>query len=415
MMNFVFSPAIQAGIVAGKYLQVLTSAGVPIGMVRDSATGQFVAHAIGAVVQNGPLSPLVFPMELIMGGLQMYQNHLGFKAIEASLGVLQATTAVIGVGTAAGVALSAVNLYHTLKLKQAVERLEIKVENGFISLEQILKDQGTEIKQLIYQVLEEIKFEQHRLVLVQSYGQFTQAIQMLQSALKIPNINDRNANIVVARGMLFQALANYRNQQILDQTSAPGQLRRLECCWAIEQSIIGTYQVQNELEAAGDRIFQMQQQIREDSLKVIASCNSDEELDFLFPEITRIYNHDLVGLDIWQNQIEWAKTLPQSELKELQTANFSKGSFSTNSNEKSDPTVLPIPDEQLIYEQLRLKSHSSALRTQLELMLIPQQRREYEAYIQEQGKTAGHKSLVPSNLEKASLFAIANLYHYFKK
>ncbi len=94
MTNFVFSAAIQAGIEAGKYIQVFNSAGVPISMVRDAATGQFaahavgeavnnsqfVAHAVGAIVNNsqflvdamgvalnsGPLSPLVLPMQLIL-------------------------------------------------------------------------------------------------------------------------------------------------------------------------------------------------------------------------------------------------------------------------------------------------------------------------------------------------------------
>ena len=113
MMNFVFPPAVQAAIEAGKYVQVFTSAGVPIGMARDAATGQFAAHAVGAALNNSPLSPLVSPVQLAMGGLQMYQTQMGFQAVQASLGVLQATTAVIGVGVAAGVALSAVNLHQT--------------------------------------------------------------------------------------------------------------------------------------------------------------------------------------------------------------------------------------------------------------------------------------------------------------
>ncbi len=413
MMNFVFPAAVQAGIAAGKYVQVFTSAGVPIGMARDAATGHFAAHAIGAVVNNSPLTPLVSPINLIMGGLQMYQTHMGFQAVQASLGVLQATTAVIGVGTFAGVALSAVNLYQTLQLKKAVERLEIKVENGFINLEQLLKGQGTEIKQLIYQVLEEMKFEQHRLVLVQAYGLFTQAIQRMRSALKLQDINRRNAEIDAARGMLFEALADYRNPHLLEETCTPGQLRRFECSWVIEQSIISTYQIQNEFVAASDRIIQLQNTIRQDGLKVMDGCDSDDELDFLYPEITRIHNHDLALLDTWLHQIEWTKALPEKELKQLQSADFSANT-STTGDQKSATTALAIPDEQLLYENLRSKSHFYALRTQLELMLDPQKRSEYETYIQEQGKIAGHKSLVPSNLEKASDFAVANLYYYFK-
>ena len=318
MMNFVFSPLVEAAIAAGKYVQVYTSAGVPIGMASDAATGQFVAHAVGATVNNSPLSPLVSPMQFVMGGLQMQQTQMGFRAVQASLGVLQATTAVIGVGTFAGVALSAVNLHQTLKLKKAVERLELKVENGFINLEQLLKEQGTEIKQLIFQVVEEMKFENHRLVLVRAYGLFTQAIQRMRSALQLKDVDRRNAEIDGARGMLFEALADYRNSQLLEETCAAGQLRRLECSWAIEQSIIATYQVQNEFGAASDRISQLQENIRQDCLRIIKACDSDDELDFVFPEITRIHNHDLVLLDTWHNQIEWTKALPPSELQQLQ-------------------------------------------------------------------------------------------------
>ena len=359
-------------------------------------------------------SPLVSPLQFAMGGLQMHQTQMGFQAVQASLGVLQATTAVIGVGTVAGVALSAVNLHQTLKLKKAVERLEVKVENGFINLEQLLKYQGADIKQQISQVVEKMTFENHRLVLVRAYGLFTQAIQRMRSALQLQDINRRNAEIDAARGMLFEALADYRNPHLLSETCAAGQLRRLECSWAIEQSIIGTYQVQNEFGAAGDRLSQLQQQIRQDGLGIIQCCDSDDELDFLFPEITRIHNHDLAALDIWLNQIEWTKALPPSELKQLQSADFRKSSLAVIEDKKSSATALAIPDEQLFYENLRPKSHFYALRTQLEFMLDPQQRKEHENYIIEQGEIAGHKSLVASNLEKASDFAVANLFYYFR-
>lgn len=414
MMNFVFPAAVQAAIEAGKYAQVFTSAGVPIGMARDAATGQFAAHAVGAALNNSPLSPLVSPMQLVMGGLQMQQMHMGFQAVQASLGVLQATTAVIGVGTFAGVALSAVNLHQTLKLKKAVEKLEVKVENGFINLEQLLKGQGAEIKQLISEVVADIKFENHRLVLVQAYGLFNQAIQRMRSALRLEDINRRNAEIDAARGMLFEALADYRNPHLLAETCAAGQLRRLECGWAIEQSIIGTYQVQNEFGAAGDRLSQLQQKIRQDGLGIIDCCDSDEELDFLFPEITRIHNHDLAALDIWLHQIEWIKSLPPSELKQLQSADFNKSDSAVKVEKNSAATALAIPDEQLFYENLRPKSHFYALRTQLEWMLDRQRRENYEDYIIKQGQIAGHKSLVASNLEKASDFAVANLFYYFR-
>ncbi|MGL5063668.1 MAG: hypothetical protein ACRC62_27095 [Microcoleus sp.] len=301
-----------------------------------------------------------------------------------------------------------------MKLKKAVERLDVKVENGFINLEQLVKGQGAEIKQLIAEVVADLKFENHRLVLVRAYGLFNQAIQRMRSALQLQDINRRNAEIDAARGMLFEALADYKNPQLLSETCAAGQLRRLECSWTIEQSIIATYQMQNEFDAAGDRISQLQQQIRQDGLTVIAGCDSEDELDFLFPEIACIHDRDLVLLESWQNQIEWMKALPPSELKQLQSADFSKSDSAVMGEKNSAATALAIPDEQLFYENLKPKSHFYALRTQLEWMLDRQRREEYEGYIIEQGEIGGHKSLVSSNLEKASDLAVANLYYYFR-
>jgi hypothetical protein len=98
----------------------------------------------------------------------------------------------------------------------------------------------------------------------------------------------------------------------------------------------------------------------------------------------------------------------------LQSADFSKSNLAVVEDKKSATTALAIPDEQLFYENLRPKSHFYALRTQLEFMLDPQQRKEHENYIIEQGEIAGHKSLVASNLEKASDLAVANLFYYFR-
>jgi hypothetical protein len=223
------------------------------------------------------------------------------QTIQNSLGVLQATTTLIGVGTVAGVALTAVNLHQTLKLRKEVEQMRLEVKNGFIDLKQALKDQGAEIRQLIEQVAQDIKFEQHRTVLIRAYGLFVQAINRLRSAMQLQDISRRNAEIDAARGMLFEALADYTNPHLLAETCAPGQLRRLECSWAIEQAIITTYQVQNEISAVSDsygalrdRLNQLQTKICEDTHTVINQCESHDELDFLFPELTRIHNHDLV-------------------------------------------------------------------------------------------------------------------------
>jgi hypothetical protein len=415
-MLFQFTPAVQAAIEAGKYVQVFNSAGVPLSLVRDASTGRFAANAIGMMAQNTPLAPLFSPVQMAMGAAQMYQTHRGFAAvqvglqsIQSSLGVLQATTAFIGVGTVAVGVLSAVNLHQTLKLRKEVGQLRIEVKEGFIDLKQALKDQGAEIRELIELVAMDVDFKNHRTILVRAYGLFTQALYRLRSAMQIQDTSRRNAEIDGARGMLFQALADYDNRELLEVTCSAGQLRRLECAWAIDQAIVATYQMQNEPAAVCDRLSHLQAKIRQDALIVINNCETEDELDFLFPELTRIHNHDLAALASWQNQIDWMQALPSSELKLLESADFGNDELIPITDTKDS-----IPLEQVSYENLYQKSHFASLIDQLSMMFKSQLRQEYQNYIIQQATIAHYKSLIPSNLEKASNLAVANLYWYFK-
>lgn len=412
-MLFQFAPAIQAAIETGKYLPVFNN-GIPLSIARDAATGQFVAHAIGATVNNSPLSPLVVPFNLATSAAQMYQNHKGFtvllnnlQSIQSTLGVLQATTALIGVGTVAGVALTAVNLHQTLKLRKEVEQMRLDVKNGFIDLKQALKDQGAEIRHLIEQVAQDIKFEQHRTVLIRAYGLFIQAMNRFRSAMQLQDISRRNAEIDDVRGMLFAALADYNNPHLLSETCAAGQLRRLECAWAIEQGIVATYQAQNEMLAVSDRLHHLQNTMSENVCMVIDNCDSLDELDFLFPEISRIRYHDLAVVETWHNQVDWMRSLSASDLTLLNSADFKTSEF-------QDTLGVLVPPEQLTYENLSEKSHFPSLRDQLIFMFKPALRKDYEAYINQQAAVAGYKMLVPKNLQQASDLTVANLYYYFQ-
>jgi hypothetical protein len=459
-MLFLFPPAIQAGLAVGKFVQVVSSAGVPLSIARDAATGQFVGHAVGAVVSNSPLSFLGTAAQMvqthagfqgtyikldgvqagvqalqnslgilqattavqpILSAAQMYQTHRGFtavlnnlSAIQASLGVLQSTTALIGVGTVAGLALSAVNIHQTLKLREDVKQLKLEVKNGFIDLKKALKDQGTEIIQRIDEVAQDIKFEQHRLVLIQAYGRFLEATKLMKISMSCEDVSIRNSDLANARQTLSEALADYNNPRLLSETSAAGQLRRLECAWAIDQTIALSYQLQNESAAVSDRLSHLQDKIRQDSLTVIERCETEDELDFLFPELTRIHDHDLAVLESWQNHVDWMRSLPPYELKLLQSADFDNSEVPVNSDINADTTALTAPPEQLLYENLKQKSHPASLRDQLALMMKPSLRQEFASYISQQSAIAGYKTLVPANLQKASNLAVANLYWYFK-
>jgi hypothetical protein len=48
---FTFRPEYIAGIMNGS-LKVVSSNGIPLGMLRDTATGRFVAHAVGTSLKS---------------------------------------------------------------------------------------------------------------------------------------------------------------------------------------------------------------------------------------------------------------------------------------------------------------------------------------------------------------------------
>ncbi len=177
-MLFQFAPAIQTAIDSGAYEIVRNQAtGQLLGLARDKATGHFVAHAVNVMAKTGAINPLFAPAQMVMGGLQMAQTHMGFQktykmldVLQNSIGVLQSTTALIGVGTFAGLALSAVNLQQTLKLREDVNQLKLEVKNGFIDMKKALKGESVEILQHLNKVADDVEFKHHRTILVHAYG-----------------------------------------------------------------------------------------------------------------------------------------------------------------------------------------------------------------------------------------------------
>jgi len=316
-MDYIFSTATQALMLSGKAVQVAHKTGILLPIARCLVTGRFLEIAKPPSSTN----PLIFPTQLIFGalqGYQTYQTHTGFKnvrsdiqdtqnsintgvaniredigmvrddiknvqigvdtvidqvagiqfdikgmsngitAIQQNLGVLQATTALIGVGTIANIAISAASLHQILKLREDVRQMRVEIKDGFIDLKKALKDQGAEILNHIDEVAADIKFEQHRVVLIRAYGQFLQALELIKSALACDDPKIKDHDLANARQMLSVALGDYRNPQLLSDLSAIGQLRRKECAWAIEQTIIMTYQIQKQSGAVTHRLQNLQ-------------------------------------------------------------------------------------------------------------------------------------------------------------
>lgn len=153
MTSVWFKPAIQAGLNSGIYELVKDQAGNFLPIARDIATGRIAGNGI-LVQENIPIlwnacknltnlrgianlaegamsiNPLFAPVTIATNFLEMFQIDRGFQktykmldALRGDVGVLQATTNLIGVGAIAGVALSAVNLQQTLKLREDVRNL----------------------------------------------------------------------------------------------------------------------------------------------------------------------------------------------------------------------------------------------------------------------------------------------------
>ncbi len=416
-MLFQFPPAIQLALDAGKLVQVFSKSGVPLGLVRDAVTGRFAGQAIGVT----GLNPLTGGIPgLIINGLNAYQSgkilNQGRQTLQAvnalsqSVNILQATTAVIGVGIAATTALAAVNLYQTLKLRQDVAALRLEVKDGFVDLKQALRDQGLEVIEHINRVAEDVEFRDHRTILARAYGLFNQATIRLQSALTVQDLARRNADINSVRDMMFQALADYDNPQLLNNINAAGYIRRRECVWAIQQAIALTYQVQGEQASASHRLQALYTAIRRDSLTAINQLNSQAELDFLFPELVRIHDHDLQALNLWQTQIDWVQTLPPDEIRLLNSSELNPidlEGFETNS-------LLEVPLEQTLYEELQPKSNAVTLCNQLRLMMAPEMRLEYASVISQQAQSNGLEALTIDKLQAVSNYTMASLYHYFQ-
>ena len=416
MMEFVFPPNIQAGIASGVYEVVKNqTTGQFIGVARDAVTKQFVGNAVGTVANNVPMIA-TFAANPVGGAVMVAgkvvsaaQNQaiIGkLSAIQASLGVLQATTAVIGVGVAATAALSAVNVWQTMKLKKEVQQMRLEIRDGFLDLKQALRDQGFEVMQHIDEVAKDIKFEQHRIELAKAYARFIEATKLIKTSLAIEDIDSRKRELSNARQTLGNALAIYNSPDLLSEMNVVGQLRRLECAWTIEQTIALTYHIQGEATATSNCLRELQDKIRRDCLIVIDRCETQDELDFLFPEITCIHDRDLALLELWQNQIDWARSLPPEEQSQLANLNIPKA-------ETTDLPEISKPPELIKYEEIQPKSHPDSLLDQLKLLFDRELRQEYEEYISQKAQEVGYKALVKDNLTKASNLAVANLFWYF--
>ena len=436
-MDYLFTPATQALLNTGNLVQPTAKTGKLLPAARDPVTGEFVELAkifypsttgtrssrtvLGLLAQlagGGPVQPLVAPVYVTVAPLQLAQTHQGFQKIyrmlnslKINLAVMQATAAVFGIGAVSSTVLSAVNLNQVLKIREDAKHQKLKIKGGFIDLRHILKDRGVEVIQQIFKVAHDSSFERHRQKLVNGYDIFSKAIKRCQSALTLPDLKLRNSEINSGRDMLFEALKIYDNPSLLEGLCSAAQLRQRECVWAIEQAIDVTFHLQRAYDMVSDRLLELQSKIRQDLLTVVKGCQSEPELDFLFPEVTRILGHDLSVIEFWQTEADWMQTLSPKDQHQLASLDKLSGE-SVKSSVYTTFTVLAA--EPSLYDTLKQKSHYLSLRDQLIFAVSPESRRGYEFYVSQQAIATGYQALAASNWQEISDLTVANLYYFFQ-
>ncbi len=285
----------------------------------------------------------------------------------------------------------------------------IEVRDGFFDIKHLISEQGSELAEHIQQVSEDVEFRAHRTILSRAYGLFTKAMNRMASAVTIQDSNLRSNEIDAVRDMLFQALSDYDNDQLMSGVGAAAYIRRHECVWVIEQAIAMTYQMQGEWSAVRDRLLNLNTTIRQDAIATLDQAETIDELDFLFPELTRIHDHDLVAISAWNDHVEWSKTLSSEEMKQLNALKTEEIESNLDAEEPSDDK----PAEYLSYETAKSNFVPDALWGSLAYSFSVERRQRSEEYIAERASLESLSAFSPQNLQKASPLTVANLALYF--
>jgi hypothetical protein len=170
--------------------------------------------------------------------------------------------------------------------------------------------------------------------------------------------------------------------------------------------------MQSEYSAVSDCLIALDGTIRSDADRAIAGITDTQELDFFFPEILRIHEHDLATINAWREHIDWYQSLPSSDQQELKHLSAASQSEAELEVIQEEDVVLEMPPEYAYYEQVQEYSCAEALKDSLRILVNPNRRTDYEAYISERSQAEGLSTLTAPNLQKATPVTIANLWYY---
>jgi hypothetical protein len=147
-------------------------------------------------------------------------------------------------------------------------------------------------------------------------------------------------------------------------------------------------------------------------MELTESCQSEEEIDFIFPRINYMINHDIILIDFWKNNLKVIQNLSIEDQEKLASFNVTD-IVSLNKAQKSNALQKPSPFK--LYQELKAQSHFVALKDQLKFILKPELRSEYESYIIQKAIAMDFKGLALTNWKEVPDLTVANLYYSFKR
>lgn len=337
----------------------------------------------------------------------------GMESLQEKASILESATATLGVGVALQGILSALNLQQTGKSNLKLDQVLLELQTGFTELKSIINHQGDEILKAINQVNQEIKLEMHRVEFVKAYGIFQSVHHnQLPSALITQNSKDRNDKLNFIWNNLQICLAIYNNKELISSPLISEKWKRLQSAWAIEQTLALVDILKNDFDACIFQLNHLKDKIIKDCMELTESCQSEEEIDFIFPRINYIINHDIILIDFWKNNLKVIQNLSIEAQEKLASFNVTD-IVSLNKAQKSNALQKPSPFE--LYQELKAQSHFVALKDQLKFILKPELRSEYESYIIQKAIALNFKGLALTNWKEVPDLTVANLYYSFKE
>ncbi|HEY9863851.1 MAG TPA: hypothetical protein V6D21_06700 [Candidatus Obscuribacterales bacterium] len=336
----------------------------------------------------------------------------GVDSVQEKASILESVTATLGVGVALLGILSAQNLQQTRELNRKLDLVQLGLEKGFTDLKLMINSQGDEILKTINQVSQEIQQEIHSVQFIKAYGIFQSVHNdRLPSALITQNPTDRNDKLNLTWNELQNCLAIYNNKELISCPSISGKLKRLECAWAIEQTLALIDILKNDFDACIFQLNHLREKIIKDCLYLTESCQSEAEIDFIFPRINSIINHDMLLIDFWKNNLKVIQNLSVEDQEKLANLDVTD-ILSLNQAQESNALQKRSPFE--LYQELKAQSHFVALKDQLKFLIKPELRFEYESYISQRAIAINFQGLALTNWQEVPDLTVANLYYYFK-